>query len=159
MRDQRGVFGEPAPIDAVEDEVRKFDDRGMAEMLAAGDDTAEQDRGVDRRYFGVEHALAGFGIGEVIEESAMVRQLLPQEAKRGEEALHEGGGWHVLALIGDTECGHAEARGGNTGGAAGIVGVHIGPVFDHAGFCVTLFPKEKEAGAFQFVEKRIIFWS
>src|SRR5579862_6411759 len=156
MRDQRSVFGEPGPIDAVQNEVGKFAHGRVAEVLAASDDAAEENGGVDRRYFGVEHALAGFGIGEVIEESAMVGKFLPEKAKRGEEALQQSSGWHVLALVGDAEGGHAEAGGRNAGGAAGIVGVNIGPVFDHPGFCVTLFPKEKEAGAFQFIEELII---
>ena len=51
-------------------------------MLAAGEDAAKQNRRVDRRNFRIPEPLARVDIGPVVEETAMVRQFLPQKAKR-----------------------------------------------------------------------------
>ena len=51
-------------------------------MLAAGEDAAEQDRGVDGGDFRVPDAFAGVDVGEVKEESAMGGQLSSTETTR-----------------------------------------------------------------------------
>ena len=77
VRQNAGIFGEPFPIDAVENFVGQLADLRMFEMLAAGQDAAKQQRGIDRRKFRLPEPLAGADIGPVIEESVLVGQSLP----------------------------------------------------------------------------------
>ena len=48
VRQQRGVFGEPGPVDAIEDGMGKVADILVLEILPAGEDSAKQHGGVDR---------------------------------------------------------------------------------------------------------------
>ena len=57
----------------------QLDDVAIRKVLAAGQDAAEQDGGVDRGDFGIPDPFAGVDVGEVIEESAMRRQLPPKK--------------------------------------------------------------------------------
>ena len=59
----------------------------MQKVLAAGENPAKQDGGVHRGDFRVPQPLAGVHIGPVIEETAMIRQFLPQETKRVQDAI------------------------------------------------------------------------
>src|ERR1700679_3025295 len=87
MRQQRSVFREPGPIDAAEETGCKFYYFRMAKVLAAGKDSAQQNGRVNGRNFGIPNSFPGVEVSKVVEESAMIRQLLPKEAKRGENAF------------------------------------------------------------------------
>src|SRR5580704_9926136 len=88
MRQQRGVFRKPGPVHAIEDEIGQLSDSGMSEMLAAGEDSAEQDRGIDRRHLGIPNSFSRVDVREVIEETAMLRQFSPQKAKGGNRSFN-----------------------------------------------------------------------
>src|ERR1700688_1092564 len=69
VRQQRRVLRQPAPINAVKDLIGQQTDLGMfLEVLAAGENSAEQDGGVNRRNLGIPHSLAGVNVGEMVEE-------------------------------------------------------------------------------------------
>src|ERR1035437_2222529 len=82
MRQQRGVLGQPTPINPVKDLVsQKTDFRMSLEVLPASENSAQQDGSVDRRNFRIPYPLSGVEVGEMVKESPMSRHLFPQEAQ------------------------------------------------------------------------------
>ena len=129
----------------------------MMEMFAAGEDAAEQNRGVDGRDLGIPHALAGVDVGEVIEKSAMIGKLLREEVESGDHAFDGIAAGNEAALVGDSDCGKAKAGGRDAGYNSLIVDADVATIFNEAGLVAGLFPKKEEAGIFDFVEKLIVF--
>ena len=159
MGEQCGVFRKPRPIDAAEDQVGQLHDIGMPEVFTASQDSTEEYGGVDGGDFGVPHALAGVDVGEVIEESAMMRHFFPQEAEGGKDALQGGAPGNEAALLGDAQRGQAETGGGDASYDAFVGCLHIAAVLDHSSLGAGLLPEEEKIGAFQIVQKLVIFRS
>ena len=156
MGQQCGVFREPGPVHAVENCMCQFDDVAILKVLAAGEDAAEQYCGVDRRDFGVPDSFAGIDVGEVIEESAMRRQLPPKKYERRDDAQARVLVGDVAALFCDADCGQAKTGGGDACDHAGVVDAHVAAVFDQSGLRIGLLPEEEETAAFKIVQKLII---
>jgi hypothetical protein len=77
--------------------------------LAAVQDAAHQQRGVDRGQLTAEHALAAFNVDEMVEEAMLMRALLEQEGKCFFHARFAVAGAKIVALRGDAHCAQAEA--------------------------------------------------
>src|SRR5260370_18345560 len=129
----------------------------MMEMLAAGKNPTEENCRIRRRHLGVEHALAGFGVGEVVENPAMVGELLPQKAEGGEDTLERSTGRDESPLVSNADSGKTEARRGNAGRNVPSLVVNVAAVLDHPGFWAGLLPEEKETCVLQIVQKLIVF--
>src|ERR1700692_4337508 len=81
MRQQRGVFGEPCPINPVEDVIAQAADFGITEMLTARENATQQNCSIDGRSFRIPDPLTGYDIGPVKKEAAVCWHFFPQEAK------------------------------------------------------------------------------
>ena len=86
MGQQRGVLGEPRPINPVEDAIAQAADFGIAEVFPAREYAAQQNCRIDGRSFGIPDPLTGCHIGPVEKEAAMRWHFFPQEAKGSEGA-------------------------------------------------------------------------
>src|SRR5260370_41791357 len=93
----------------------------MPEVLAASKNPAQQNSCIHRRHFGVEHALSGFGVGEMVEKSAVIGQFLPQKAQGGEDALQRIGGGDEVSLGSKAKSSKSQC-GGSKGGARSLSG-------------------------------------
>jgi len=98
----------------------------VLKVLAAGEDAAEQNCGIDRRDLGVPDSFAGIDVGEVKEESAMRRQLPPKKDEGRDDAQARILVGEEAALLRDADCGQAEAGGGHTGQKSALA-EHGGP--------------------------------
>jgi hypothetical protein len=157
MSEQGSVLGKPSPVHTVKNQIGELSDSGMTEVLAAGQNPTQKYGGIHRRDFGVKHALAGLRVGEVVEKSAMVGQLPPQEAQGGEDSLQRIGGSDEAPLLSNAERGETEAGGRNAGCSALIVGVNIAAVFNHTGVRAALFPEKKDACFLYVIQQLIVF--
>ena len=91
-------------------------DRLVVKMLAAGENAAEQYRGIDRRNLRVPHPFAGVDVGKVKEESAMCGQLVPQKRQALDYPQARLGMADEAALLSDANGRQAETGGCDTGG-------------------------------------------
>ena len=113
----------------------EFVDFRILEVLAAAQNPAQQNRGVDRGDFRIPKPFAGVDVGEVIEKSAMVGQGLPQEAQRVEDAGTRLVERNKTALLPNAE-GREPESGGRNAGDYGVVGgclAGVTAVLDQAG--------------------------
>src|ERR1017187_8825047 len=129
----------------------------MMKVLAAHENSAEQNRRIHRGHFGVEHALPGFGVGEVVEKPAVIGQLFPQKAQGGDDSLHRSAGGDEAPMFTNAESGKTEPRRSNAGGNVLIVVVNVTAVLHHPGFRAALLPEKKKAGAFHVVQELVVF--
>src|SRR5208282_5405343 len=128
----------------------------MREMLPAGENSAEQDGGVDGGDFRIPNSLASINIAEVIEEAPMVGQFLPQETQGIESARFGRPTQNIFAFFSDAQSSQPEARCRNASdfvcdGIASVASVQYEPCFR-----VCLVPKVSETGLLQSVQKPII---
>src|SRR4029077_16251558 len=82
MRQQRRVFREPSPVNALEDLIGKAGNFGASEVCAAGKYSTEPNGGVDGRVLRVPRSFAGVQVSPVIVEPAVCLHLFRQEAQR-----------------------------------------------------------------------------
>src|SRR5271165_1559462 len=129
----------------------------MPEMLAAGQDSAKQNRSVNRRHFRIPHPLSGIDVCEVIEKTAVLGQLLPQEAKPGNRPFHRGIPRYETAPISNAKRREAKTSGRNAGHDSLVVDVDVATVLNHPRLRAGLFPEIKEIGVFKFVEEEVVF--
>ena len=125
-------------------------------MFASCQNSTQKDGRIHRGNFGVKHALPGFGVGEVVEKSAVVGQLSPQKAQRGEDAFQRSSRRNESPLVPNAQSGETEAGRGNAGRNSLTVLVNVTAVFDHPRFRVALFPEEKTTGFLHVVQKLIV---
>jgi len=128
----------------------------VVKMLAAGEDAAKKDGGINGRYLRIPHSFAGVDIGEVIEESAMRGQLVPQKGQALENAFARLRMTDKSAHFSDTDGCKAEAGGRDTGGCAGVFGTNVAAILDQSGGGICLFPEEEEAGVLKFVQELVV---
>ena len=156
VRKQACIFRKPGPVHAIEDGMGQLVDVFVLKMLAAGQHAAEQNRGIDRRDLRIPHSLAGVDIREVIEESAMRGQLVPEKRQALDDAQPRVRVADKAALFGDANCRQAEAGGGDAGAEARVLGANIAAVLDQARLRIGLLPEEQEAGVLQVVQKLVV---
>jgi hypothetical protein len=139
--------------------VREQCNVGIAKVRAAGENAAEENGGIDGRNFRIPNALTGIDIGVVKEKSAMVRELVVQEAQSFENARSCIGAGDESALFADTERGQTKTCGGDAG-YNGIIGAgfaRIAAIFDQASVWTGLLPKKATGKALDFVQELIVF--
>src|ERR1700721_2248153 len=124
-------------------------------VLPASQNSAEQDRGVDGRDFGIPHALAGVDVGEVIEESSMSRHLLPEKTQSGQSPVARVGERNVSAFFCDAQCGQAESGGRNTAYVGIIVGLNVASIFHQSSLRARLFPEILKVQLLQFIQELV----
>ena len=129
----------------------------MAKVLAAGEDSAQQNGRVNGGNLGIPNSLSVINVGKVVEEAAMVRQLLPEEPKGGKNAFQRIAGGNEAALISDAKSGQTKPGGCNAGHDSFIIGADAAAVFHHPRFGAGLLPKITEVGNFQLVQKLVVF--
>ena len=151
----------PGPVDAVVELRGEVGDFGVVEVGASGEDSAEEDGGVDGGDFDVDEGLAGFDVAEVVEEAVLVRHLVEMKVERGDDLFFDAIGVEITALVGDAESTEAVAGGCDAGSevlvefsGGGLVG---GAVEDLSGGWVGLLGEVETAGAFHFLEEGEVF--
>src|SRR5437588_4151282 len=100
----------------------------MAEVLATTQHSAQQNGGIHGRNFRVPNPLSGVDIGEVVEESTMLRQLFPQESKGCENPFQGRFSGDEATLVTDAECGEAEPGGCNAGHDSLVIHVQVATI-------------------------------
>src|SRR6267142_6915926 len=105
----------------------------MAEVLAACQNSTQQDCRVYRRDFGIPDSFPCVYVGEMIEKTAMLRDLFPQKTERRENSFQSIFSSNETAVVSDAQGGEAEAGGGDTRNYSLIVFVDIAPVLNHSG--------------------------
>jgi len=123
---------------------RQLGDGFVAEVLLAGEDSAQQHGRIDRRYLGIPHPFTRVDIGEMVEKTAMRGQLVPQERQRLCDARAGIGAAHKTALFANADGRQGESRRGDAGHKAGILGYNVAAIFGQAGLGVRLLPEEEE---------------
>src|SRR5258708_34612145 len=104
----------------------------MAEVLAACQNSTQQDCRVYRRDFGIPDSFARVYVGKVIEKTAMLRDLFPQKTKRRENSFQSIFSSNETAVVSDAQGGDAEAGGGDTRNYSLIVFVDMAPSVKHS---------------------------
>ena len=130
----------------------------MTEIFAAGENSAQQDRGVDGGDFRIPDSLAGVDVRPMKEKPAMGGHLLPKKLQAGKHADQDRARRAVAALVSDTERREAEAGGGNARNNSFIRRQRgIAAILYQARVGVGLFPEKEEAGLFQLIQKGVVF--
>ena len=137
--------------------MRQFRDGLIFEVLAAGEDAAKQHGSVDRGDFGIPDSFASVDVSEVVKEAPMRGQFVPEKRKSLNDAAARFGTVHEAAFFADADGGQSKAGRGDTGGQAGVFCDHVAAILDQAGRRIRLFPKEEKVGAYQSIEKLIVF--
>src|SRR5450631_164517 len=126
-------------------------------MLAAGENSAHQDRGVDRGNLGIPQSFAGIDVRPVIKETSMVGQRSPQEAQGSERPVAGVIIGNESALLPDAQSGQPEAGCRDAADNLAVIGrTHVGAVTNQAGERIGLFPKKKKSGMFNLLEGLIV---
>jgi hypothetical protein len=149
----------PLEIDAFIDARGEGANFGVGvEILAGGEDAAEQEGGIDAGEFAFPGALSGSGVEEVEEPAVVILDGGIEGAERGADAGGGIAGGDPFAFGGDAEAGEGEAGGGDAGdvGGARFAGaVGAGAVDGESGGGVGMFPEEAEAAAAEVVQEII----
>src|SRR5581483_5097736 len=157
MGEEACILCNPGPLDTIEDVVCEASDLGMRlKILAAGEDAAEENGGIDRRNLGFPHAFTGADIREMEEESPVGWQFAPQRAQSRE---HTGAGVSqadVSAFVPDAEGGQTEAGRGNAGYRGVIRAGDLTAIFDESSLIARLLEEVKKICFLQFFEKSIV---
>jgi len=147
----------PGPVDAVVELRGERGDLGVVEVSADCEDPTEEDSGVDGGDFDVDEGFTGFDVAKVIEKAMLVGHLVEMEVECGDDLLPDAIGIEVTPLVGDAECGEAEAGGGDACGevlvelaSGGFVG---GAVEYLSGDWVGLFGEVETACALHLFEE------
>ena len=151
----------PGPLHSFVKFCGEVGDLGVAEVCPRGENTAEQDAGIDAGNLGIGRRLAGVDVVEVPEEAVAVRKLVEMEVERGADALDYSVVRQVAAVIGDAEGGKAEAGSGDAGKrvagtelAGGVV--CVGTVEDLTVGRIGLLPEEERSATFHVVEEGVV---
>src|ERR1700730_19168634 len=100
----------------------------MAEVLATSQHSAQQNGCIHGGNLRVPNPFAGVDIGEVVEESTMMRQLFPQESKGCENAFQGRFRGDEATLVTDAECGEAEPGCRNAGLNSLVLHMRVAPI-------------------------------
>src|SRR5271155_3574001 len=141
---------------AVENFVRQLADLRVLEVLAASENSAKQNGGVNRGEFGLPEALAGIDVGPMVEKSALVGQLLPEKAQRVDHAFAGERERDIAALFADAQRGQAESGGGDAADHTVVGGAHIAAVLHHSGAGIGLIPEKLKNRFFELLEEGIV---
>ena len=151
----------PGEVDAVIELRSEGGDLRVVEVGPGGEDAAEKDGCVDRGHFYVYEGLAGFYVVEVVEEAMLVGHLVEMKVERSDDLLLDAIGGEVAALVGDAECGEAEASGGDAGSkvsvefaGGGLVGCAVENL---AGRGIGLLGEVETAGSLQLFQEGEVF--
>ena len=144
MRQDARVLRQPVPVDTIEHLTRQLLDLGVPEVLAAGEDPAEQNCAVDGGDFGIPEAVAGVDVGPVVEEAAMVRHLFPKKAQPGEDPAARFIIRDPPALLADAECREAEAGRRDAAEVALVGDAHVESIADDASLGAALFQEKQK---------------
>ncbi len=159
VRQQRRIFGKPGPIHAAENQVGQLRNVGVLKVLAAGQNSAQQNSGVNRRNFGIPNPFSGIDVGEVVEKTAMMGNLFPQKTQGGKNALECCCLGNEAALLPDAESRQPETGSSDARYDSLVIVVNIAAILNHARLWAGLLPEKQEVCAFQIVQKLVIFWT
>src|SRR6478672_2671362 len=95
--------------------MRQQCDVGVAEVSAAGENAAQQDRGVDGGNFRVPDSFSSVDIAPVVKETAMMRQLRGKEPQGGKYAQARFRAGDETSAIADAKRRKSEAGCGDAG--------------------------------------------
>ena len=146
----------PLPIDAAVESGRQGSNaRVRGKILAAHQDAAEENRGIDGRQFRIEEPLAAVEIDEVVEKSVLVGTRLQQESQRPLHTLLALRRHKVMPFGRDAERSEAKARGGYAADTAQRPAIGGRTIPHRPGFRIC-FVVEVIAGArFHVVQQRL----
>jgi hypothetical protein len=92
----------------------------VVEVGTGGEDSAEEERGVDGGDLAIAPGLAGFDVVEVEEEAVLIGEDIAVEAQGTADLFEDLRGGIVGTLVGDAEGGETEAGGGDAGHPARV---------------------------------------
>ena len=110
----------PRKVDTIVELRSEIGDLRVIEVGAGGEDSAEEDRGIDGGHFDVDKGLPGLDVIEMVEEAVLVWHLVEMEVERGDYLFFYAIGRGVAPLVGNTECCEAETSRGDAGGEMSI---------------------------------------
>src|SRR5882757_228837 len=116
----------------------------LLEVPAASENSAEEDRRVHGRHFGVPYPLAGIQVSEMVKEASMSRHLFPKEAQSEQNPITRLGRGDVSTLFSDTESGQAKPRRRDARDHSRVILENIASIFYQAGLRTCLVPKKLE---------------
>src|ERR1700691_2177127 len=157
MRQERGVFGQPAPIDSVKDFVGQKADIGMfLEVPPASENPAQEDRRIDGRNFRIPNSLTGIQVREVIKESAMSGHRFPQKTQSDQDPLPRVRNGNEPTIFADAQCREPKAGCRNAGDHRIAARRRVAAIPYQPGLRACLIPKILEVPLLQFLEKLVI---
>ena len=159
LYEYRGAVEHPRPVHALVDLLRQGFDLAILKPGPGGQDSAQQDRGVDGRKLRPGPAPAGLNVREVIEEAVHLRHLMQVPVQRRSHALHHLGVRQIAVLVGDAQRRQPEAGRCDAGHPARIAAagkVVARPIQNLPGARTALFPEEQAALPHQLVKKLFV---
>src|SRR6516164_9769543 len=105
MRERRAVVQHPAEVSATVNLVGQAANAIVGKVFAAGENSAKQKRGIDRRDFGVPQPVAAMDVYEVIEEALLTQRRPMEKLECPKHALLDLGALLILEF-----CAQAKRR-------------------------------------------------
>ncbi len=156
MRKLRAAIEHPRPVHAlVELCCERLDFLVAIEISAARQDTAQQQRSIDRRNLAGEFAIAGVHIDEVKQKPALVRHF-QKKFQRRTNSFSSFSRRQPAALIRDAKRRESETSGGGTGDDSRIGIVGGAAIFHQAGVGTCFLPEKLECRLRDFIEELVI---
>ena len=128
----------------------------MLEIVLAGYNSAQQNGGIDRRYFRFPNSLTGIYIRPVIEKPSVVGQLLPEKTKRGQRTFSRRRKRNPATLLTDAESCQAEPCSRQAGYNALIIRLDIESILLQTSLWVSMFPEILEVSIFQIIKEFVV---
>ena len=142
----------PWPVNAPVNPRRRAANRGVAEIGAAGQYSAQQNRHVNGRQLRLRESSPVAHVQVVIEKPVPVRGML-QEVKRLPDPGRNLGARPVVVLMSDAQRRQSKAGRGNAAHPAVAAAVGFGAVSDEAGVRIGFVPEKLERGARYLVQQ------
>ena len=146
----------PGPVHALIDFCGEVLDFLIGEILARGENAAQENRRIDGRKFALFPAGAGFHVDKVEEEAVFVVQIVGDKSQGVPNAVGDFRRLSVAAVVADAQTGQAESCGGDARHHARVVAVGESAIFHLAALGAGLVPKKLKTGALDFIKKLLV---
>src|SRR3984893_2580610 len=115
---------------------------GVIEIGAAGQDSADEDRRIDGRDFGLEHALAILKIEKVAEETMCLGHARFDKAEGVSHAIADLLFVFPAAKVGNAQAGEAKSGCGDAGDVARVRSAGLAAILDQTRVGIGLVPEK-----------------
>src|SRR5215467_8556353 len=104
MRQRHAVVQHPAEVSATINLVGQAANALVGKVFAAGENSAKQKRGIDRRNLGLPEPIAAMNVDEVIEEAPLAQGRPIEKLQCPEHALLDLGALLILEFCAQAQC-------------------------------------------------------